>query len=97
MILGEREDLWQPRQTGAPSKKRVRVRFYLLLPYLLIGIAMCYFLVRGLFAIVDWLSRMWDLEIIPTMHRGGSSQRLLWSFTHCYTSHTRKKWKVKAD
>ncbi len=65
IILRERGDLWQPRQQKIPSKKGVRTRFYLLLPYHLIGIAMCYFLVSGLFAIVDWLSRMWGLEIIP--------------------------------
>jgi hypothetical protein len=26
---------------------------------------MCFFLVSGLFAIVDWLSRMWGMQIIP--------------------------------
>jgi len=63
-ILGEREDLWQPQQPRVPSKGK-SIRFLLLLPYHLLAIAMCYFLVSGLFAIVDWLSRMWGLGIIP--------------------------------
>ena len=31
----------------------------------LLAITMCYFLVSGLFAIVDWFSRIWGVGIIP--------------------------------
>ena len=67
MILVERQDLWQPRQPSIPTKRK-SVKFHLILrlrPFHLLAIAMCFFLVSGLFAIVDWLSRMWGMGIIP--------------------------------
>ena len=67
MILVERQDLWQSRQPSIPTKRK-SVKFHLILrlgPFHLLAIAMCFFLVSGLFAIVDWLSRMWGIGIIP--------------------------------
>ena len=67
MILRERENLWQPRQPRMPTKRK-SVKFHLILrlgPFHLLAIVMCFFLVSGLFAIVDWLSRMWGFVIIP--------------------------------
>ena len=67
MILVERQDLLQPRQPSIPTKRK-SVKFHLILrlgPFHLLAIAMCFFLVSGLFAIVDWLSRMWGMGIIP--------------------------------
>ena len=67
MILRERENLWQPRQPRMPTKRK-SVKFHMILrlgPFHLLAIAMCFFLVSGLFAIVDWLSRMWGMQIIP--------------------------------
>ena len=67
MILVERQDLWQPRQPSIPTKRK-SVKFHLILrlgPFHLLAIAMCFFLVSGLFTIVDWLSRMWGMGIIP--------------------------------
>ena len=67
MFLRERENLWQPRQPRMPTKRK-SVKFHLILrlgPFHLLAIVMCFFLVSGLFAIVDWLSRMWGVVIIP--------------------------------
>ena len=67
MILRERENLWQPRQPRMPTKRK-SVKFHMILrlgPFHLLAIVMCFFLVSGLFAIVDWLSRMWGMQIIP--------------------------------
>ena len=53
MILVERQDLWQPRQPSIPTKRK-SVKFHLILrlgPFHLLAIAMCFFLVSGLFAI----------------------------------------------
>ena len=67
IILRERENLWQPRQPRMPTKRK-SVKFHMILrlgPFHLLAIVMCFFLVSGLFAIVDWLSRMWGFVIIP--------------------------------
>ena len=67
MFLRERENLWQPRQPRMPTKRKSG-KFHMILrlgPFHLLAIAMCFFLVSGLFAIVDWLSRMWGMQIIP--------------------------------
>ena len=62
-ILAERQDLWQPRKPTVPAKRKSSGLH--LLPFHLLAITMCYFLVSGLFAFVDWLSRMWGIGIIP--------------------------------
>ena len=69
MLLAGRQDLWQPRQPSTPTKRKTAKIAIMtkshLIPFHLLAIAMCFFLVSGLFAIVDWLSRMWGMQIIP--------------------------------
>tara|TARA_X000001036_G_C20521705_1_gene742402 strand:+ start:437 stop:721 length:285 start_codon:yes stop_codon:yes gene_type:complete len=57
----ERLDLWQPRIPGDKAEKK---RPYHQLLHI-VGFAICYFLVSGLYSIIEWLSAMQGSEMIP--------------------------------
>ena len=59
--MDERLDLWQPRlPRNEDDKKRP---YHQLLHF--VGFGICYFLVSGLYSIIDWLSAMQGSEIVP--------------------------------
>ena len=59
--MEERLDLWQPRIPREKAEKKVP--YHQLLH--VVGFAICYFLVGGLFSIIVWLSEMQGSGIIP--------------------------------
>ena len=59
--MEERLDLWQPRIPREKADKKLP--YHQLLH--VVGFAICYFLVSGLFSIIVWLSEMQGSEIIP--------------------------------
>ena len=59
--MEERLDLWQPRLPRNKDEKKMP--YHQLLHF--VGFAICYFLVSGLYSIIEWLSAMQGSEIIP--------------------------------